>query len=70
MFVLDQASNHMSFQFSVLKVKQDKVGQGLLEEDRAHCGSKNDVKLPPASLRVSFSFLAVQDSSIGDIVTH
>ena len=40
--------------FFVLKVK---VGQGPLEEDRAHCGSKNDVKLPPASLPVSFSFL-------------
>ena len=68
MFVLDQASNHMSFQFSVLKVKQDKVGQGLLEEDRAHCGSKNDVKLPPASLPVSFSFLLPKLAIGGEIV--
>ena len=45
------------FIFFVLKVKEHKVGQGPLEEDRAHCGSKNDVKLPPASLPVSFSFL-------------
>ena len=38
-------------------MKEHKVGQGPLEEDRTHCGSKNDVKLPPASLPVSFSFL-------------
>ena len=45
------------FHFFVLKVNEHKVGQGPLEEDRARCGSKNDVKLPHASLPVSFSFL-------------